>query len=154
MTEPSWTSHVASGAAWRRFGLMVLFAPVLACVGMLVAFTALFQFFGVLASGEVNPQLSGFGRELSRLAAAIIDFLTYNSERRPFPFGAWPADRAGEAAAAAGGDSGAGARPAKTRTRAPRRRRTRGTGAAAPGTPPAGDDDAADPGAGRGESGD
>lgn len=86
MNEPDWTTHIASGLAWRRFGLMVIFIPILACVGFFIAFTALFQFFNVLAQGEPNPHLAGNSRDLGRYAGDIIDFLTYNSEKRPFPF--------------------------------------------------------------------
>jgi hypothetical protein len=86
MNEPDWTTHITAGAAWRRFGIMVIFVPILACVGFFIAFTALFQFFNVLAQGEPNPHLGRNGRDLGRYASDIIDFLTYNSEKRPFPF--------------------------------------------------------------------
>lgn len=72
---------------------MVLLAPILACVGLFIAFTSLFQFCNVLAQGEPNPHLARSGRDLSRYAAAIVDFLTYNSEQRPFPFAAPPEDQ-------------------------------------------------------------
>ena len=86
MNEPDWTTHITAGAAWRRFGYMVVFTPILACVGFFIAFTALFQFFNVLAQGEPSPHLGRNGRDLGRYASDIIDFLTYNSEKRPFPF--------------------------------------------------------------------
>jgi len=86
MNEPDWTTHITGGAAWRRFGIMVMLVPIFACVGFFIAFTALFQFFNVLAQGEPNPHLSRNGRDLGRYASDIIDFLTYNSEKRPFPF--------------------------------------------------------------------
>jgi len=88
MNEPDWTTHITSGSAWRRFGLMVAFAPILACVGFIIAFTALFQFFNVLAQGEPSPQLRRNGRELGAYSHDIISFLTYNSEKTPFPFAA------------------------------------------------------------------
>lgn len=128
MTEPSWTAHVARGTTWRRFGFMLVLAPILACAGFLVAFTALFQFFSVLASGETNPQLTGFGRELSRFATSIMDFLTYNTERRPFPFGPWPQEtgrRTSQPASAAATKKAPGRRKRRAvpaRKRSPRRR--------------------------------
>lgn len=93
MNEPDWTTHITSGPAWRRFGLMVIFIPILACVGFFIAFTALFQFFNVLAQGEPNPHLAANSRDMGRYAGDIIDFLTYNSEKRPFPFTDRTADR-------------------------------------------------------------
>ena len=86
MNEPDWTTHITSGAAWRRFGLMVVLAPILACVGFFIAFTALFQFFNVLAQGEPNPHLRRTGLDLGRYTSDIIAFLTYNSDKYPFPF--------------------------------------------------------------------
>lgn len=88
MSEPDWTTHILAGAAWRRFGIMILLVPILGCVGFFIAFTALFQFFSVLANGETTPSLRRCGEDLGRYATAIIDFLTYNSDRRPFPFAA------------------------------------------------------------------
>lgn len=84
--ETNWTDHVANGKAWFRFLLMLLFTPFLGCVGFLILAIALFQFFSVLASGESNPQLRELARDLSRFAVGIVDFLTYNTEEKPFPF--------------------------------------------------------------------
>ncbi|MGH8427555.1 MAG: DUF4389 domain-containing protein [Gammaproteobacteria bacterium] len=92
MEESSWTSHVLAGAAWRRFAFMLIFVPVLCCALFLMGFTALFQFFSMLASGETNPQLTGFGHGLARFSAEIMDYLTYNTEQRPFPFTRWRGD--------------------------------------------------------------
>lgn len=88
MNEPDWTTHITSGSAWRRFGFMIAFAPILACVGFIIAFTALFQFFNVLAQGEPSPHLRRNGRELGDYSHDIIAFLTYNSDKPPFPFAA------------------------------------------------------------------
>ncbi|HEX5313949.1 MAG TPA: DUF4389 domain-containing protein [Gammaproteobacteria bacterium] len=87
--ESSWTSHVLAGATWRRFAFMLIFVPILSCALFLMGFTSLFQFFSMLASGETNPQLTSFGHGLARFAAEIMDYLTYNTERRPFPFAGW-----------------------------------------------------------------
>ena len=119
MSEPDWTTHVVAGAAWRRFGLMLLLVPVLGCVGFFVAFTALFQFFSVLANGEASPSLSRNGEDLNRYASSIIAFLTYNSERRPFPF-AGPG--AGQARAKQAGEAGDTATAAPPRRKAPARK--------------------------------
>ena len=100
MSESDWTTHIVAGAAWRRFGIMLLFIPILGCVGCFIAFTAVFQFLSVLANGETSPNLRSSGKDLSRYATTIIDFLTYNSEHRPFPFAA---PGAGESSSATSG---------------------------------------------------
>lgn len=93
MSDPkNWTDYVLDGQAWLRFLFMLLFAPLLGCVGFMVLCLALFQFCSVLANGESNPQLRDLGRDLSRLGTDIVAFLTYNTDRKPFPLGEVPAD--------------------------------------------------------------
>lgn len=82
----SWTDHVLNGRAWLRFLFMLLFTPLLGCVGFMVLCVALFQFFSVLANGEDNPQLRALGADLNRLGVDIVAFLTWNTECKPFPF--------------------------------------------------------------------
>ncbi len=113
MNEPDWTTHITSGSAWRRFGFMIAFAPILACVGFIIAFTALFQFFNVLAQGEPSPHLRRNGRELGDYSHDIISFLTYNSEKPPFPFAA---EEKNEAETATGEPASEPEAPAKKTT--------------------------------------
>ncbi len=126
--ETNWTDHVTSGKAWVRFLLMLLFTPLLGCVGFLVVAIGLFQFFSVLASGESNPQLRELGRELSHFAAGLADFLTYNTERRPFPLTTSPP---GDAAESVKQPTPEAPRPtrraAATRKKPPARRRSAST---------------------------
>lgn len=129
MSESDWTTHIVAGAAWRRFGIMLLLIPILGCVGFFIAFTALFQFLSVLANGETSPNLRSSGEDLSRYATAIMDFLTYNSEHRPFPFaaGADGDSRSPVAGAAAGNpprsrSASAPAKKAATRKASQRKR--------------------------------
>ncbi|MGH8161625.1 MAG: DUF4389 domain-containing protein [Gammaproteobacteria bacterium] len=133
--ETNWTEHVTSGEAWFRFLLMILFTPFLGCVGFLILAIALFQFFSVLASGESNPQLRELGSDLSRFAVGIVDFLTYNTEQKPFPFTVSPS--------AEPADSTASEAPRPTRrTRAARKKpatRRRSTATRKKPVKPAGD---------------
>jgi hypothetical protein len=99
-----WPNHVLNGESWFRLLLMLLLAPLLACVGFLILCVALFQFFSVLASGESNPQLRALGRDLGHFCMEMVDFLTYNSERKPFPF--TPGVPLRESEACASGDVG------------------------------------------------
>ena len=51
----------------------------------------MFQFISVLfATGNTNAQLLILGQNLSTTIYQISLFLTFNSEWRPFPFGARP----------------------------------------------------------------
>lgn len=159
----SWTDHVLAGASWRRFGFMLLCAPLLACVGFLIACIALFQFFSVLASGENNLQLRHLGRDLARLGVAIMDFLTYNTDRKPFPFGTRPSEShlaAGQTEASwesarSPRRATAGRRPRKTSSRKTTARRRSSVAARKPRShPPAPETDKPPDETGGGEEGD
>jgi hypothetical protein len=49
------------------------------------------KFFHVLFTGETNPRLLELGRSLATYTYQIVEYLTFNTEVRPFPFDAeWP----------------------------------------------------------------
>ncbi len=82
----------ASGQ-WLRLLFMLVFAFVLFNV-LSVVFVILLiaQFVFRLATGAVNGRLARFGRQLSGYGTQILRYITYASDRRPFPFADWPAD--------------------------------------------------------------
>jgi hypothetical protein len=49
-----------------------------------------FQFLSQLLTRRTNQRLLKLGQSLSTYSYQILVFLTYNSEYRPYPFGAWP----------------------------------------------------------------
>jgi hypothetical protein len=50
------------------------------------------QIFWVLFTGETNKPLEKFGQSLATYNYQIIRYLTFNTEKRPFPFYLdWPA---------------------------------------------------------------
>ena len=52
------------------------------------------QFLHVLFTGQSNPRLKDFGLSLARYAYQVLEYLTFNTEVRPFPFDTeWPAPR-------------------------------------------------------------
>ena len=56
----------------------------------LIALIALFQFLCTLIAGKPNDNARCFGKDLSLYAAEIIQFLSYNTDRKPWPFSPWP----------------------------------------------------------------
>ncbi len=75
---------------WLRGLFMLLFILIAGVARFVIAVVVLFQFFSVLFTGNTNAQLLTLGQNLSTYIYQITLFLTFNSERRPFPFGAWP----------------------------------------------------------------
>mgnify|MGYP001406219941 CR=1 FL=1 len=51
------------------------------------------QFFHVLFTGDTNGQLKRFGHSLAIYSFEAVDYLTFNTEIKPFPLdAAWPED--------------------------------------------------------------
>ncbi|MCK5115518.1 MAG: DUF4389 domain-containing protein [Candidatus Aegiribacteria sp.] len=65
---------------------MLLFFVVARFVSVLVTFIALYQFICTLITRKPNDNLKDFGKDLSVYAAEIIGFLTYSTDKKPWPF--------------------------------------------------------------------
>lgn len=81
---------IAAADIWPRVPLALLFVVIYGVAEVLVVMVAGFQLFTVLFTGKANPGLLQFGEGLSRLVYQITRFFTFNTDERPFPFGAWP----------------------------------------------------------------
>ena len=69
---------------------MLLFFVAARLVSVLVAFIALFQFLCALIVRRPNGNARSLGRGLSWYVAEIVRFLSYDTERKPWPFSPWP----------------------------------------------------------------
>ena len=74
---------------------MLLFVFAYSVAEMIVVFLALFQFFSALFTGRANEPLLQFGKNLSAYIYEILEFQTFNTEVRPFPFMPWPDEELG-----------------------------------------------------------
>ena len=75
---------------WMRAVFMILFLIVFWVVEFLIFFAALFQFVTVLLTNRTNEAVLRLSNNLSFFALEIFQYLTFNSNLRPFPFSAWP----------------------------------------------------------------
>ncbi|MDZ7753119.1 MAG: DUF4389 domain-containing protein [Gammaproteobacteria bacterium] len=83
----------ANGGArphWFRGLYMLLFVVIYNVVEALVLLVAVFQFGHTLITGDTNRHLLDFGRHLSGYVFEIMRYLTYVTDRRPYPFNPWP----------------------------------------------------------------
>ncbi|HUD96292.1 MAG TPA: DUF4389 domain-containing protein [Woeseiaceae bacterium] len=86
--------NVKSRSTWLRALFMVVFVFIYAVSRFVVGTVVVLQFFWVLFTGETNRNLLVFGHSLATYTSQIILYLTYNSNRRPFPFDEeWPPAR-------------------------------------------------------------
>ena len=80
---------------WIRALYMLLFAIVYSVAEAIVVLLAIFQFVALLITGQVNELLLRFGKNLSVFMFDILEFQTFNSEIKPFPFSPWPDEEHG-----------------------------------------------------------
>ena len=80
---------------WMRGVFMVLFLIAYNIVEFLILLVALFQFVAVLLTGRVNQTVLRLGNNLSFFALETFQYLTFNSNLRPFPFSPWPDEEPG-----------------------------------------------------------
>ena len=69
-----------------RLLYMLLFGLVLYLALMVLVVVVIVQFIFALFAGEANTGIRNFSRDLAQYLHQITLFLTYNDERRPFPF--------------------------------------------------------------------
>ena len=92
--DKQWKDNIKSESFWLRSVFMVLFFVVYRIVDILVLLVAISQWLYVLLSGDANQGLRKFAQGLSLYVAQIINYLSYNSEEKPYPFSDWPQEKA------------------------------------------------------------
>ncbi|VUD56629.1 hypothetical protein TDB9533_02285 [Thalassocella blandensis] len=83
-------SNLTSSKHWFRLLFMLFFAVCLQVAFIVMTAVVCVQFIFALITGEDNRQLRIFGDSLSQFIYQSFQFLTYNSEEKPFPFSDWP----------------------------------------------------------------
>lgn len=89
-TEETAGSETQETNIWVRGLLMAFFVVVTRLVEFVVIAVLVTQFIIKLVTKKPNQRLTDFGESLSQYIASIVRYQTFNSEDKPFPFGAWP----------------------------------------------------------------
>ena len=83
--------NMKSRSTWLRLLFMLCVFALYFVSRFVVLAVIVGQFLWVLFTAETNKQLSALGHSLALFVAESIDFLTYNSEKKPFRFdNEWP----------------------------------------------------------------
>ena len=82
--------NLLSRDLWLRIMYMIIFYIVSKIVWMLITLIAVVQIVSSLLSGKVIVPVWEFSHGLNRYILKIIDFITFRSEEKPFPFSEWP----------------------------------------------------------------
>ena len=88
--DPEHTEQARGPSIWLRALYMLLFAIIFHIVEAIIGVVMVVQFVLKAATGETNDNLGRFGKQLSEYLYAIVQFQTFNTEDKPFPFQAWP----------------------------------------------------------------
>ncbi|MBU2985761.1 DUF4389 domain-containing protein [Saccharophagus degradans] len=91
-------SNLTSSHHWLRLVYMVLFAFALQVASLVMWALVVIQFLFALITGSDNASLRSFGSSLSAFIYHALQFLTYNSEDKPYPFADWPEPKKMDAA--------------------------------------------------------
>ena len=75
---------------WLRVLFMAVLAVALYVVGLMLTLVTVGQVLFSLVTGSDNQNLRALGGSLILYVKQILDFLTYNSEVKPFPFSPYP----------------------------------------------------------------
>ncbi len=75
---------------WLRGLIMAFYVVITRVVELVVIAVLATQFLFKLMTKKTNQRLTDFGEALSLYIASIVRYQTFNTEERPFPFGAWP----------------------------------------------------------------
>jgi hypothetical protein len=76
-------------STWRRIFFMLVFTVIVSLVRVLLWTVILLQVGSALLTGTPNQNILNFGRTLSAYLYHILLFLTYNTDKIPFPFSDW-----------------------------------------------------------------
>ena len=82
--------NLKSQSTWIR-GLYMLLFTAFYTIAKIVLFTVIvFQFLLKLFTADTNERLRKLGQCLSTYIYQVLQYLSFNSEHQPYPFGAWP----------------------------------------------------------------
>ncbi len=76
-----------------RLLFMIIFFALFGAVRIMAWLVVLFQFLSPLFTGRVTERGSRWGKALSDWIHQMLLFMTYNTERMPFPFHTIGADK-------------------------------------------------------------
>jgi hypothetical protein len=78
---------------WMRGLFMLLMGIAFQVCGTLLCIVTVVQFVIMLLNDKPNSRLVSFGRSMGNYLRQIVNFLTFATEKMPFPFSEWPAGK-------------------------------------------------------------
>ncbi len=75
---------------WIRGLYIVVFGIIFYFLVGLIWLLVVFQFVMKVLTGELNQRLLDLGEAIARFVYQILQYITFKSEHRPYPFNPWP----------------------------------------------------------------
>jgi hypothetical protein len=82
--------NLKSQSTWKRGLYMLLYAIFYTIAEILLFAIIIFQFLLKLFTSETNERLRKLGQGVSTYIYQVLQYMNFNSEYQPYPFGAWP----------------------------------------------------------------
>ena len=87
--------NVKNVDTWIRGLFIIIYGVIFYVLFWIIWLVVIFQFLMKVIMGTLNPNVMNFSGGLTRYAFQILQYVTFQSEERPWPFGPWPAAVAG-----------------------------------------------------------
>jgi len=84
------SENIKEPSIWVNFFLKVIYLIFLNFIIPFLGFITLLQLLFSLGSKKPNDNLISFSKKISIYIYQIINFITYSSDERPWPFNAFP----------------------------------------------------------------
>lgn len=82
--------NVKNVDTWVRGLFIIIYGVIFYALFWIIWLVVVFQFLMKVITGKLNPNVMNFSDSLTRYAFQILQYVTFQSEERPWPFGPWP----------------------------------------------------------------
>ena len=83
-------SNLKNVNQWTRILYMTLFAVIFNVASFVIGAVIFAQALFAIVTGSQNDNVQKLASGLARFIYEIVNFLTYTTEEKPFPFNSWP----------------------------------------------------------------
>lgn len=87
--QPEINDNLKNISTWKRIFFILIFFVVVGLVKILLWAIVFLQIVSCLTTGTPNQYILSFSSKLSAYLYHILLFLTYNTDKLPFPFSDW-----------------------------------------------------------------
>jgi len=86
-------TNVKNPDTWLRGLFIIIYAVISYVLFWIIWLVVIFQFVMKVLTANLNPNVMNFSGGLTRYAFQILEYVTFQSEERPWPIGPWPAEK-------------------------------------------------------------